>query len=217
MNHSDDNQFAKSVYSWLALELAPRNANKQNRTACQEDIEVVETLLKNEKATAFFLVWPIMERKLFRGEVTISSDPRKKDKPNHIKNFSKDNANLYQRLRIKLDGVESTNFDSVASYFHNRFRCDAKYKKLFHCRKGRTEKIPNDKHFYDLILDKEDFSTLSDEDKLCLLLIVTFRYRNNIFHGNKHIEDWLDFSKQIEYCVEFMMQLIDAYKEEHKN
>jgi len=34
--------------------------------------------------------------------------------------------------------------------------------------------------------------------------------RNNIFHGNKGVESWLQFAEQIEMCQGVMQKLIDT-------
>lgn len=213
MIQSTHDHLDKSVYSWLALKLGAQSYNKGNQSPCQEDIELLKTLLTNETATAFFLVWPIMERELFGKNFIASNDPRSLCKSNHIKTFSFCNSHLYSKL--KPHGQDRTSFDYVAEKFHSRYQDDKIYKKLLNCKVGRTAKIGDEKNDFDLILD-ESFSKLTDQQKMYLLLFVTYRYRNNIFHGNKHISEWIDFSDQIENCVEFMMTLIDAYNQ-HKH
>ena len=56
---------------------------------------------------------------------------------------------------------------------------------------------------------------LSDEEKLVLMIYVVYRYRNNIFHGNKGIESWSHYTSQIELYLDFMMSILDC-AEKHK-
>ena len=41
-----------------------------------------------------------------------------------------------------------------------------------------------------------------------MLLVVVYRFRNNIFHGNKGVDSWLQYRPQIEKCTNVMQHLI---------
>ena len=60
------------------------------------------------------------------------------------------------------------------------------------------------------VLAKE-YPFLTGTDKMILMMTTVFRYRNNIFHGNKAIGEWNKYSKEIEYCTDFMMSVVDVY------
>lgn len=36
---------------------------------------------------------------------------------------------------------------------------------------------------------------------------IVYRYRNNMFHGNKGLESWLQFEEQIKDCITVMKKL----------
>lgn len=52
----------------------------------------------------------------------------------------------------------------------------------------------------------------NDEQKLKFLLYVVFRYRNNMFHGNKCLSSWLKYKIEINHCIKVMINSIDYLK-----
>ena len=40
------------------------------------------------------------------------------------------------------------------------------------------------------------------------LTFVVYRFRNNIFHGNKRVDAWLRFQPQIQDCIRVMQIMI---------
>lgn len=54
------------------------------------------------------------------------------------------------------------------------------------------------------------------KSKLKLILFVVYRFRNNIFHGNKGVNSWIQYTEQIRHCVQVMKVLISQYQS-HKN
>ena len=61
------------------------------------------------------------------------------------------------------------------------------------------------KNFYDL----NSKETLNEVEKIQYLNYVVYRFRNNIFHGNKHPFNWGKYIKEIEYCNYFLGMYID--------
>ena len=58
----------------------------------------------------------------------------------------------------------------------------------------------------------KDYTQLNGTEKMILMMTTVFRYRNNIFHGMKAIVAWNEYSKEIAYCTEFMMAVVDIYR-----
>ena len=184
------------VYTWLARQFPKKSANGSVTSSDIESIHYIQGMLKDERATAFLLVWPIMEQRLFHGFVLDTDDKRKRK--NSMWYFSIDHASIYSDL----------NEDTVAEYFHQRYQHsnpEQYYYKLLH----KTERPAVNTHFDDIL--EKPFDNLTDQEKLYLMLFVTYRYRNNIFHGNKEITVWSQYKRQIVHCLTFMMSLIDAY------
>lgn len=140
----------------------------------------VEEMLKSELATSYLIVWPILEQKLCNGFF----------KPCKISNYAEKYISKYEQMDI----------DDAVKHFYERYQDKDFYRHLKH----------GDKHTenYDKIL-ASDFSSISDEDKINFILYVVYRYRNNIFHGNKKILSWAQYSTEINLCLEVMMKLID--------
>ncbi len=52
------------------------------------------------------------------------------------------------------------------------------------------------------------FSDIRNEEIIYLLVFVIYRYRNNIFHGNKGVQSWLNYQEQIKHCTRVMQVMI---------
>ena len=106
---------------------------------------------------------------------------------NDLKSYSNENT---QKWNDKLE----TEF----CYFHERYQDDDIYRMLVH-EENRTEILK-------ILTAKNNKVVIND--KLLFLIYVVYRYRNNIFHGNKGVESWLNYTTQIEKCVNVMIQLL---------
>lgn len=160
----------RMVYEWLAKTL---------------DIEIglVSETVQNQVATVFLLIWPILETKIFNGNMS----------PKKVKSV----ANIVQ-AEIKED-----DFDDMARHFYERYQDKYKYRRLYVTESRRWDEI-------DKIL-KEPFEAITKEEKIFLLIYVVYRYRNNIFHGTKTIREWHIFETEIDICIRFMVLLGNSY------
>ena len=200
---ANDQRFQKDlkpIFLWLYRTLRLENHIDTGHflQSDEERSNYVRDMLKNELASVFLLVWPIMEQKLFNGTAT-----NNKDNNNNFWEFSKQNQALFCKL----------NMDEVAKYFHNRYKNDdERYQKLL----ADPQRVRGNSLF-DRILRKNYCGNngLTNREKLYLLLFVTYRYRNNIFHGSKEINVWNNYSTELSYCIDFMMALITAYIDKH--
>lgn len=154
-------------------------------TYFQTTSDYVDQMLKDEQATSYLLVWPIFEQKLFAGFM------RGRDISDAAKNY----APYYQELDV----------DESAAYFHDRYQDNTKYRNLAHGDKRKS---------VDTVLAKS-FTSVTELEKMELLIYVVYRYRNNIFHGNKGIQSWSSYKTEIQFCMDFMMSLIEC-AEKHK-
>ena len=145
---------------------------------------ILRETLKNEKAVQYLLIWPIFEQKCFEGFMQKGKIP--------------DFARKYQAIYAEL------NCDGYANYFHSRYQDKKLLRNLLYSGKFEDKFT----EFENAISDS--YSNLTDQQKLMILLYVSYRYRNNIFHGNKGIESWARYETQIEKCLHFMMSLIDC-------
>lgn len=141
----------------------------------------IAIILKDKVATNFFIIWPIFESKCFNGFIKVSM----------IQKFVDD---IESKIPQKI-------IEDNAKYFHNRYQNKEKYRHLIYNN--------NDDPTFNGIISKE-YSALSFNEKLYLLAFVIYRYRNNIFHGNKRVESWLNFKTEIQKCITIMQLFLDS-------
>jgi hypothetical protein len=150
----------------------------------QEESEI-RVLLNNEVATRFLIVWSMFESKCFSGFMQVTK------------------INNYAEQVIGRNEFDIKKFSNALEHFHERYQDKKLYKNLMHEQK--SEEMDN--------ILKKDISLLSQKESIFFLLFVVYRYRNNIFHGNKGVDSWLKFEKQITHCVEVMQLFLDIEKE----
>ena len=151
----------------------------------QTTTKIVDEMLKDENATTYLLVWPLFEQRLFNGFMRQAE----------ITTVANKYAAFYSELNV----------DDAVKHFHDRYQDSGRYKNLRH----------TDKAAYVTKILSQKVTDLSEEDKLVLLIYVVYRYRNNIFHGNKGIKSWSGYTTQINFCLNFMMTMLDC-AENHK-
>lgn len=141
----------------------------------------VKLLLEDKTALHFLVVWSIFESKCFNGYVKL-----------------KEIDGFCERI-IKREAFESRGILEIASHFHARYQDAALYRHLM-----QDQKSPR---MEDLL--KRSFESLSAEEQVFIAALTTYRYRNNVFHGNKGVDSWLGFKPQIRLCTEAMKAFID--------
>jgi len=102
---------------------------------------------------------------------------------------------------------QKDDFLEFGRYFHSRYQNKKRYKNLIHKR--------NSKEFEGII--STQFDILSDYQLIFMLLFVVYRFRNNIFHGNKGVESWLKYKEQIDFCRRIMQSIISLIIGTDKN
>ena len=147
-----------------------------------KDQATVRRLLDDKSANQFLMVWSIFESDCFEGYIRLDD----------ISDYSKRVTSRNPALALELA--------STAKYFHARYQDKQLYKNLMH--KQKLEPMSQ-------ILLK-NFDTLEADEIVFLLVVVVYRYRNNIFHGNKGVSSWLQFTEQINKCRLIMQKLIDT-------
>ena len=146
-----------------------------------QEVSQVAELLKNKTANRFLIVWSIFESNCFEGFV----------EPIKIKKYSE--------TIVEYSDFSKGKFVDNLGYFHERYQDKQFYKYLMYKRENlQLEQIL-----------KKDMSRLTPSEEIYFLVSVVYRYRNNIFHGNKGVSSWLNFSIQIDRCRHIMQELID--------
>ena len=183
----------KKILSWLAKNIEWGNKELKNGASIDE----IQDMLRNQTAISYLLIWPILEQRQFDGFMDVES----------ILSASKKLGQYYNKELL-------TDLDDIVKYFFDRYNINKGLNNEYYKALQPNGTVPPE---IKAILKNKYYSSLSlfPEKKVMLLLFVIYRYRNNIFHGNKSIERWLDYKKQINYCLFGMMKIADCMK--HNN
>ncbi len=147
--------------------------------------EQVGQLLKDPTAVQFLITWSIFETRLFERFMT------------------RDKIRLFAEQRVN-EQFDQSSIHEDAKYFHHRYsQHPTFYKNLLDQDKPKCKELPE----VDAIL-KSTFEMLDETQVLVLSTFVVYRFRNNIFHGNKGVTSWLQFKEQIDRCTNIMQRLI---------
>jgi hypothetical protein len=145
-----------------------------------EKESAVSLLIQDQMAVEFLISWSIFESDCFNGFCKLDD----------IKPFS---DKIVKSAKYKTGPISR-----CVEHFHERYQQRSLYKNLMHKQKCKNAEI---------ILSKK-INDLEESEKVFLLVLVVYRYRNNIFHGNKGVSSWLAYKKQIKLCCEVMHHCI---------
>lgn len=145
----------------------------------QSEIDV-ECLLRDRSAIRFLMAWSMFESRCFAGNVKADS----------IHKFA-------ERITAK-EGFSSELLGASLRHFHERYQDKSRYRALMH--KSENERLST--------LIAKPIESLKSGEGVFLVTFVVYRFRNNIFHGNKGVQSWLQYEEQIRLCTEVMQQLI---------
>lgn len=139
----------------------------------------IDNILNEEKATTYLLVWSIFEQKVFNGFVK--------------------KADLQEKAKELSANYSSLGLDDIIRKFHKRYQNKDNFRHLKHDEKGKS--------IEDQLI--REFDAITNEEKLHIALYVVYRYRNNIFHGNKGVLSWVHYTEQINDCIIVMIKITD--------
>ena len=172
----------KETLKWLAMNIDP------DKTSNEEEIK---DMLRNQVAVSYLLIWPILEQRHFSGFMKVGQ----------IRDASFQLYRYYSEL--------SPDLDYIVEHFFHRYNI-SKNENNPCLKRLQPEHEIND--YYKNLLRKKSYNEVLPREKISLLLFVIYRYRNNIFHGSKSIDKWINYSEQINYCLIGMMKIADCMK-----
>ncbi len=149
----------------------------------QSEVEV-QRLLRDEAALHFLMTWSLFESKCFAGFL----------KAKCLNSFAD---------RILKEGLNYQSLEASARHFHQRFQAKRSLANLLH-----DDKTPAHVATQFKTCLATSFADLTNRDIVFLVTFVIYRYRNNIFHGNKGIASWLKYGEQIRLCINAMQVFI---------
>ena len=139
----------------------------------------VRRLLRDSSALHFLIVWSIFESKCFDGYVKIAG----------IEEFA---------ARLESESYDSNAIAEIASHFHARYQDRDRYRRLMHGT--RCDKL-------DAVLER-NLASARPGDAIFLVAVVAYRFRNNMFHGNKGVASWLRYKEQIHRCTDALQSFV---------
>ncbi len=139
----------------------------------------VRRIVQDPTALHFLITWSLFESKCFAGFVTkIGIEP-----------FAK---------RLNDERFDSDLIAPHAAHFHARYQDPDRYRNLMH---GQTS------NKLDTVI-RSPKDQMVAEDLIFLVAFVVYRFRNNMFHGNKRVQSWLGYREQIGLCTDAMQIFI---------
>ncbi len=139
----------------------------------------VGALLRDPRALHFFITWSLFESKCFGGFLKLEAlDP-----------FAS---------RLVAEHYDSRALLEPLTHFHDRYQDAKRYRQLTHrqvCE--RAQKLLG-----------LPVATLTPEDVIFFVSFVVYRFRNNMFHGNKGVRSWLNYGPQIALCTAAMQSFV---------
>ena len=153
-----------------------------------QDAHEVARLIHDKTTIHFLVAWSLFETSCFGGEAGV----------NKFETFA--------RTFIDAKKFQSSDLMDTTNHFHNRYQDKKLYRNLMH--KQKSQQLES--------IRQKDFKSLSGYEIVYFVIFVVYRYRNNIFHGNKSVRSWLNFKPQIKWCIEVMQTFITFVEALHK-
>lgn len=141
----------------------------------------IRRLLEDQRAHNFLITWSIFEAKCFDGFLR------------------EDNLETKASLLAADACFPNAELVEHARCFHERYQSKEKLRNLLH----KVSSTSSMQTKLNAVL-KREFESLGRMDLLFLAMCVTYRFRNNIFHGNKGVESWLKYGDLIWRCTQVM-------------
>ena len=151
----------------------------------QQSSHSVRTLLKDPAALHFLIAWSLFEAKCFKGEFGA------------------------KKLLGATAPIIAPSADSAAGllaagrHFHARYQNESLSAGL-----APPDKVPKDVQAQWNAILARAFDHLGTEDIIFLNAFVASRFRNNMFHGVKGIDDWLRYRTEIQHCTSVLQVFV---------
>lgn len=148
----------------------------------------VDEFFEIQASSYFLLIWPIFEHDVCNGYMTSSK----------IRDIAKKYKNCYDEMCI----------DDILKRFYDRYTDrnspDSHWNSL--CQNDLGEVVSQAERVLN-----QPWNKSKPVEKIQFGLYVIYRFRNNIFHGNKTVLEWLRNKPQIEDCVLVLLRLTEFH------
>jgi hypothetical protein len=140
------------------------------------------SLLENKQAFHFLIAWSLFETRCFETRLAF----------NKLKGFSNMVADRHPLVSELLS--------CHALHFHNRYKNGSLLKGLTNTDNQALRDLTN--------LVKKPFDRLCPSEIVFLVVAVVYRFRNNMFHGNKSVDTWWQYGEEMKLCIHSMQVLV---------
>lgn len=178
-------------------------ANLFSKIYTSDKTQIINELY-NRQIIVFVILWSI-----FEGECI---NNRKKSKHFNVAGFVKKNYDKINQEIVK------EHFD----YFNKRYRDNInKYRSLINFSYyDNSSNIKYNHRNYEMynIFDENYHEPNLHDERLLFLVYIIYRFRCNIFHGNKEVFDWKNNKSPINHCCKALIQIIfNIHPDGHPN
>lgn len=139
----------------------------------------VRGLMNDGGAVRFLIAWSLFESRCFKESAS----------EREIRDLSS---------RIVGEGFDGARLSAPMEHFHERYQDKSRLRHLLNKRPGE----------YLTELLRRPVGDLTPSERVFVVLFVVFRFRNNIFHGTKGVQTWIQYGEQIRLCTEAMQAVI---------
>lgn len=160
--------------------MAIENFDKWFADLLDQSEHEVKNLLSDRTATQFLIAWSILESKCFRGYIRIEE------------------LNDYAGRLVLDDSFDVGKISQAVGHFHARYQNETRLRHLLHRRREPK---------FEAVIARP-LAKLEPQETVYLVLFTVYRFRNNIFHGNKGVQTWLQYTEQIDHCTLAMQAFI---------
>jgi len=172
------------------IEWINNNLHKNNRTDKLKENDIQNIL-------AFTMLWNLYEDLFWT---------RNSDNTNHSA-YSLGEA--LKTIKNKKDKLSEDIINPIFCYFYHRYQDEVKFNQLKFRDKGADNEAR--KKLENMINSSIEHSK---SDKLEFIMAIVFRYRNNLFHGEKQLIKIKYQEENFEYANKFLMHIIEKCKED---
>ena len=109
------------------------------------------------------------------------------------------------RIEVLEQNTINSKINSIFDYFMDRYKDNEKLEKLNFNKKNHERDIKNK-------IQNKEVINLDFEEKIQIILFIIYRYRNNLFHGEKDMRYISYQNENFENANDFLMLFIENCK-----
>jgi len=112
-------------------------------------------------------------------------------------------------IEIKKDKFNEDNINPIFCYFYEKYQDTNKFESLKFRKQGKDAEVK-----VKLTIMLNSMIEHNKGDKLYFIMAIVFRFRNNLFHGEKQLISIQYQEENFKYANQFLMHIIEKSKED---